>query len=338
MGGIVDSIFGGPPQAPDPYATANAQGAMNLDTLYASAGLNQINQLGPGYNISWSGDIGDPNRTMTYSLDPAREELANLLGYSTLNQAGMIGGPIDYSGVRGIPGGDYGEYTNQLIGDKYTQLMDLMRPDLDRQRASRTTDLAVRGLPVGQEAYEDVMQSLARTEQDAMTRAATESIGLGINEASRLFGQDMAAHQQGMADIGFDQNMALQNLAMMLNANPYNTTQIQNPAQYQASPPDLAGLVQGNYANQMGAYGSNMGALGQIGGMAAMGAMMSDIRMKENIEKIGELPSGIGVYRFNYLSDDAPQIGVMAQDVEKIIPDAVHEYMGVKFVDYSKVM
>ena len=63
---------------------------------------------------------------------------------------------------------------------------------------------------------------------------------------------------------------------------------------------------------------------------------MSDERLKENIDPIGELYDGTTVYRYNYLWDDVPRIGVMAQEVEKTKPHAVVEVAGYKAVDYLK--
>jgi hypothetical protein len=70
----------------------------------------------------------------------------------------------------------------------------------------------------------------------------------------------------------------------------------------------------------------------------------SDIRMKENISKVGVLPSGLNVYKFEYkpefkdLAGHGEFVGVMAQDVEKTYPEAVSiSPEGYKMVDYSKI-
>lgn len=51
----------------------------------------------------------------------------------------------------------------------------------------------------------------------------------------------------------------------------------------------------------------------------------SDIRLKENIIKIGNSPSGIGIYEWNYKSaPNSRYQGVMAQEVMQIVPEAVY--------------
>jgi hypothetical protein len=73
-------------------------------------------------------------------------------------------------------------------------------------------------------------------------------------------------------------------------------------------------------------------------GAAALGSKFipSDESVKENIAPIGMLNDGQNVYSYNYIGDDTPQIGLIAQEVEKIRPDAVREFGGVKAVNYAK--
>lgn len=74
-----------------------------------------------------------------------------------------------------------------------------------------------------------------------------------------------------------------------------------------------------------------------LAGTAAKAWAASDIRVKRDIENIGELPSGLPVYRFKYLWDDAEHVGVMAQEAIEKFPDAVREFDGVLHVDYSRI-
>jgi hypothetical protein len=57
-------------------------------------------------------------------------------------------------------------------------------------------------------------------------------------------------------------------------------------------------------------------ALGEV-------VVLSDIRAKNNIALLGHLDNGLGFYRFRYNGSDKAYVGVMAQEVEAIIPDAV---------------
>ena len=64
----------------------------------------------------------------------------------------------------------------------------------------------------------------------------------------------------------------------------------------------------------------------------------SDIRIKENISQVGSLDNGLPVYLFNYKGNKTPQIGLMAQDVEKVNNEAVVEIDGIKHVYYGKAV
>lgn len=70
-------------------------------------------------------------------------------------------------------------------------------------------------------------------------------------------------------------------------------------------------------------------------------AMTSDIDCKQNIVKVGELRHGIGLYLFDYKPEFTSlpagrQFGVLAQEVEKVMPAAVSiAANGYKQVDYS---
>ena len=76
--------------------------------------------------------------------------------------------------------------------------------------------------------------------------------------------------------------------------------------------------------------------LGGLGGDAMKLLTMSDERLKEDIEPVGELFDGQPVYSYKYKWDETPRIGLMAQNVEKLYPDAVGEVGGFKAVDYGK--
>jgi ribosomal protein S18 len=79
------------------------------------------------------------------------------------------------------------------------------------------------------------------------------------------------------------------------------------------------------------------GGLGQGAGQAGTAALLSasDRRVKENISQVGSLDNGLPVYLFNYKGGNTPQIGLMAQDVEKVNKKAVVEINGIKMVNYD---
>ena len=82
-----------------------------------------------------------------------------------------------------------------------------------------------------------------------------------------------------------------------------------------------------------------MGLLG-TGLQAASMFGFSDRRLKKNIRKVGTMHKGkVNVYEFEYLGSDKREIGVMAQEVKKMYPDAVKKHeSGYLMVNYSKLL
>jgi hypothetical protein len=49
----------------------------------------------------------------------------------------------------------------------------------------------------------------------------------------------------------------------------------------------------------------------------------SDIHLKHDIVPLGRLANGLGFYRFSYNGSDKAYVGVMAQEVQSVMPEAV---------------
>ena len=100
--------------------------------------------------------------------------------------------------------------------------------------------------------------------------------------------------------------------------------------------------VQAAYGNQMAAYGASAGMVGAQMGMVgnivggALGGM-SDRRLKKNINKIGESPSGLNIYSFEY-KDSKHGEGLFQGVISDEVPqEAVSVVDGYEHVDYSKL-
>ena len=65
---------------------------------------------------------------------------------------------------------------------------------------------------------------------------------------------------------------------------------------------------------------------------------VSDIRLKRDIALLSRLDNGLGLYRYRYLWSDQVYVGVMAQEVEKVMPEAVARGAdGYLRVDYQRL-
>lgn len=152
-----------------------------------------------------------------------------------------------------------------------------------------------------------------------LTGASTGAYGLALN-AGNSAGANQAApgaqYQAGMAQgvntIGQGRQMYQGGLQGVLNAQ---TSVYNSDAQ---SGLDVGGLMSG--AAKM--YSSGM---------------FSDRRLKENIEAVGvDEATGLTLYEFNYIADERRFRGVMADEVEKVMPAAVlFDERGYRLVDYG---
>jgi hypothetical protein len=85
--------------------------------------------------------------------------------------------------------------------------------------------------------------------------------------------------------------------------------------------------------NNAAVQGANMqaGAMRQAGMMNMIGnigsSIFSDKRMKKDIKPLGSAGKVLGLtaYEFKYKGDDEKRVGFMAQDVQKVLPEAVEE-------------
>lgn len=81
---------------------------------------------------------------------------------------------------------------------------------------------------------------------------------------------------------------------------------------------------------------SNGQGSGADGGTMQGMMMLSDARLKYEIIPCGCADYGLPIYAFRYLSGGPVHVGVMAQDVIEIAPEAVHiDPTGIMAVDYS---
>ena len=83
------------------------------------------------------------------------------------------------------------------------------------------------------------------------------------------------------------------------------------------------------------------------GGGRGGGGRRSDIALKHDITLLGRLNNGLGFYRFSYNGSNQAYVGVMAQEAQTIMPEAVvrgrdgylevfYDKLGLKFQTYEQ--
>jgi hypothetical protein len=187
--------------------------------------------------------------------------------------------------------------------------------------------------------------------QETLTRnlGDVSSQMYGQNYANERGNQLNAAGQSiGLANADYNDSAALQAIGAQRQglANQYlgnASTQFNGAAQFPYQQLDRYGQVvnigtgQGGTTTTTSPQQGGGNDLANYAGLALTAAsFFSDVRLKSNISKVGELPSGLGVY--DYTKFGKRERGVMAQEVEQVKPEAVTTHSsGYKMVDYSQL-
>lgn len=279
------------PPAPDPAATAAAQGAINKETAETQARLNRVNEYTPYgssvYTKTADSDASDYTRTTT--LDPAQKaifdqqtaisgDLNTLAGDQLGRVSTALANPYSYGGLPGAPVANDAA-RQQVIDSLYGQYQSRLDPRFQDEQAALATQLANQGIGVGSDAYTKSMESFGRTKNDAYTSALNQAVASGGGEQSRLFGLQGNERERAIQEYTAQRNAPLNEVSALMSG-----TQIQNPSfsptpQTGIAAADITGptalAYQGQMANAANNTSMNNAAMGGLFGLggATLGGM-----------------------------------------------------------------
>ena len=176
-----------------------------------------------------------------------------------------------------------------------------------------------------------------------------------VAEATQLFALQAGARDRAINELMIQRNQPLNELAAMMSAQQITQPSFLTPPQPTIQAGDLQGATYANYqgalqqqqmANQnnlIGYQARQAAGNAMTGGMFGLGAAgimaFSDRRLKENIKRVGRLANGLAVYTYNYIWDSVQRLGVMDDEVRKVIPEAVMVHSsGYDMVNYTEVL
>lgn len=333
VGDIMSPIFGSPQKVDIPNYTNAAQQTSASDL--ASNRLNQTNAYSTlNYNQTGTDQYGNPTFTQSQTLNPQLQSAIN----SNLGQLGQAFNAPQFQGQDMAAMNYYGSKLNQQQYDPRTMvntqfdrsqlgasslpsyginpgqtysdaIMQRLQPTLQRQTQALDAQLANQGIMPGSKAYETAKILAAQGQNDALTSAITQGMGVGLQANQQQFGQnfnvagaDLAArqamNQQGMAgnSLAYQQQLANQGLGMQAQNQGFNQALAEAMLPYQQAnalkglaspsfasyattmPTNYLGATQQTYqgnlanANAQNAYNNSMmSGMFNLGG-AAMGA------------------------------------------------------------------
>lgn len=309
---------------------ANQQ--QSLQTQLANQGVMQNSD-------AWNKAMDDFNRQKAFAYNQATQSAITGAGaeQSRLFGEGLAANQNAFGQAQA-----QGTFANNAEAQMYQQML-----------ASMQANNAAQGQDFGQQ------QSLAELQNQAEQQQYGQNMGnaqLNNSTAQQTFQQNLANanldnstraqwinEQQQQRSDGINELNALRSGSQVTNPQFPNAPAVNMPGT------DYANLFNQNYQGQLNAYNTQVGSSNSMNSglmsLASAAAMMfaaSDRRAKQDIKLLGVRPDGLGIYEFRYKPElhaeygDGLHIGVMADEVERIKPEAVRMRAdGFKAVNYG---
>lgn len=321
------------PQAPDPVKTAEAQSGMNQDTAQTQQLLNMTNQNNPWGSVTYSPNgsssfvdstgktVNVPQYTQTTTLSPDQQGIFDKTQQAQSNIAGIAS---DQSAKLGTYLDTPFTYDNKDAENWATDLASQrILPQQQQNEEALRSRLVNAGLRPGTQAWDSEMTRLTNANTDQMNQLA------------------LNGRQQGFSEALATRNQPIDEITALLSGS-----QVSNPAQMSSATPqaqvggvDYTGLVNNNYNQQVASSNALMGGLFGLAGTGATAALKySDRRLKTDIVRVGQLDNGLSVYSYRYKAGGPFEIGLIAQDVAEVHPEAVRNVNGALAVDYVRAV
>lgn len=320
------------PKAPDPDKTAAAQSGMNRDTALTQQAINMVNQVGPDGSLTYNQNgtssfvdskgktVTTPTYTATTTLSPEQAAIKKQTDAASLN-LGTI------ANDRSAFLKDYLAKPFDVNAETESKLYDLgksrLDPRFEQQRDQLSTRLIASGIRPGTEAYDQQMQQFGQTQNDAYNQLALTGRQQAFNEAS------------------YERAQPLNEISSLMSGSQVQMPQLINTPSANVGGVDYSGLVQNKYNAEVQQSNAAMGGLFGLAAAGIKAIPWSDRRLKKDISLIGERKS-LPWYSFRYIWEDdrtAAHEGFMADDVVKVMPEAVHmDPSGFHKVDYDLVL
>jgi hypothetical protein len=320
-------------------ALAKISGMSTAPTAGQTAGANNL--------VTAAGEI--PNFGAT-----ASGELGDIFNFNTLPQQGMLSSALADL-TSNIGGTARGEELDPYKTPGFSDALNTLTNDITKN--VKSTYMAAGRDPSGAGSFAGslgkglisgaapILQSQFNTNKANQMNAANTLFGGAGSTASGITQQQMSPLTAAMQGIGLIPAVSgaytLPATAQLDAANVQADQPLNQLLKYLSPVTSIAGLggqTEGSGTSTTTQPHSAMSNImgGLMGGLGLMKMFMgSDERIKENIEPVGELKDGQTVYSYNYIGDEMPQIGLIAQEVMEHRPDAVANIGGILHVNYA---
>ena len=290
------------------YTSETTTSEVPRPTIGGSARLGQTpltrTQTSQVMDPAWQ-DVGKgfmtPSYTATTELSPEQQAILDQTQAANLNL------------------GTLANQQSSFLKDYLTQNIDLSREglqsyidqnwatdfnqDQDRQQGTIRTQLINAGIRPGTPAYDQAMQEFSQNRSSGYNRLLSDTYG--------------TAAQMALAQ----RNQPINEISALLGGSQVQSPNFVSTPTTGVNGVDYTGLVNQQYQAEVA---NSQNAMGGIFGLLSGGiGLLSDRRTKTDIRRIGTADNGLPIYAFRYLGDRETHIGFIAQEVEKVRPEAV---------------
>ena len=274
--------------------------------------------FGGGGNVP-TYDVNQAKEMYNYTLNKGRYNVNNGFAGLTWDPATNTLNTTYGQQMQGVLGNLFGgtNADKQAADSVYSAFSTRYEPIFERQTNNLQDRLVNQGIPVGSEAYSRAMSDMSQTQNDARQQAMYQAQQAGQQARNNEIQNNLSIFSAFNPLNGYAGSSAQGSTAMYDNL--YNSQLNAYNAQQQAKQNMAQGWL------NLGSAGLNLG----------MG-LFSDARIKENLRPVGQLFNGLTVYAFNFPGEEVTRIGLVAQEVQQHIPQAVSQTEeGLLMVDYD---
>ena len=319
----------GLPAAGDPNAISGAQQAQtNIDT----SGLANASNITSSYGSDF--DLTKVQQALMAQMQPQLDLQQHKMQQQLADQ-GIGYGSAAYNNAM------------QPIGqqENNAQMQSITNAAAQQAQAMNTANQLAQ--------FENAAQGQAFSQADTEGTFTNQSLAQQLAQAQAGFNAQNTARSQSMQEQFAARNQPINEVTALMSGSQVAMPQFGQTPQSQIPTTDVAGITNQNFQDQQAVYQSqNQNYQTLMGGILGLGAgalKASDRDVKDNIDRIGTVfaassKSGenekLPIYQYSYKDDPASirHIGPMAQDVEKVTPEAVTEIGGVKHIRPDRVM
>jgi hypothetical protein len=353
------------PKTPDPNVVSAAQTQSNQQTAAYNAALNRTNTYTPQgsseFTQTGTDASGAPIYRQDVTLTPDAQalydqqqgqsrQLGNIAGGMMDTIGSAYANPIDTSGAPKAFGAEDLQGERQQVQDAlYKRQTAYLDPQWQQRDTAFQSGMANKGIVEGSEAWKNALDDQNRARSFDYAGARDAAIIGGRGEMSTLSDISRANRGLSLDEMYRERAQPLNEFNALRSSSQVDMPQFAGAAPVTMANTDVAGNTWNAFDASMAKYNADQAASNNLmGGMFGLGSaaitaapfMMSDERLKEDIQQVGKLPSGPNVYEYTMKPTGERQVGVMAQEVEQTQPDAVvtDPASGYKKVNYGTVL